>query len=70
MQVSPPSRHLISLRSKYPPQHPAFCLCSSLNVRDQVSHPYRITGNFIVLYILVSTFLVSRREHKMLWTEW
>jgi hypothetical protein len=32
-------------------------LCSSLNVRDQVSHPYRSTGKFIVLYILIFKFL-------------
>jgi hypothetical protein len=44
MQFSPFSRHLIPLRSKYPPQHPVLKhlqLCFSLNVRDQVSHPYR-----------------------------
>jgi hypothetical protein len=28
-------------------------LCFSLNVRDQVSHPYRTTGKIIVLYILI-----------------
>jgi hypothetical protein len=28
-------------------------LCFSLNVRDQVSHPYRTTGKIIVLYIPV-----------------
>jgi hypothetical protein len=36
-------------------------LCSSLNVRDQVSHPYRTTGKIIILYILVCKFLDSRR---------
>jgi hypothetical protein len=30
-------------------------LCSSLNVRDQVSHPYKTTGNFLALYILMNT---------------
>jgi hypothetical protein len=28
-------------------------LCYSLNVRDQVSNPYRTTGKIIVLYILM-----------------
>jgi hypothetical protein len=28
-------------------------LCSSLNVRDQVSHPNRTTGKIIVLYIVI-----------------
>jgi hypothetical protein len=32
-------------------------LWSSLNVRDQVSHPYRTTGKIIGLYILTSTFI-------------
>ena len=27
--------------------------CSSLNVSDQVSHPYKTTGKIIVLYILI-----------------
>jgi hypothetical protein len=31
------------------------CLCSPLNARDQVSHPYRTRGNFVVLYILIYT---------------
>jgi hypothetical protein len=31
-------------------------LYSSLNVKDQVSHPYRTTGKIIVLYILICMF--------------
>jgi hypothetical protein len=31
-------------------------VCSSLNVRDEVSHPYRTTGSIIVLYILIFMF--------------
>jgi hypothetical protein len=27
-------------------------LCYSLNVRNQVSHPYKTTGRIMVLYIL------------------
>jgi hypothetical protein len=42
-------------------------LCSSLNVRDQVSHPYRTTGKIRVLCILVFMFLDSRREEKRFW---
>jgi hypothetical protein len=44
-------------------------LYSSLNVRDQVSHPYKTTGKSIVLYILIFTFLYGRREDRF-WTEW
>jgi hypothetical protein len=39
-------------------------LCSSLDMRDQVTHPYKTTGRIVVLYILFSTFLDSRRQHK------
>jgi hypothetical protein len=34
-------------------------LCSSLNARDQVLHPYRTTGRTVVLYILTFTFLTA-----------
>ena len=37
-------------------------LSSSLNVSDQVSHPYRTTGNIIVLYILIFNFLDSIKD--------
>jgi hypothetical protein len=45
-------------------------LCSSLNVRDQVLHPYKTTGRIMVLYILTFTFLDSRREDRRVWDEW
>jgi hypothetical protein len=45
-------------------------LCSPLNIREQVSHPYRTTGKIIVLYILMFTFFDKRREDKMFWNEW
>jgi hypothetical protein len=44
-------------------------LCSSLNVRDQVSHPYRTTSKIIVVYILIFTLLDSRQEDNRFWTE-
>ena len=34
----------------------------SLNISDQVSHPYRTTGNIIVPYILIFKFLDSQLE--------
>jgi hypothetical protein len=37
------------------------CLCSFLNVRDQVSQPYKTTGRIILLYILIFMFLGVRR---------
>jgi hypothetical protein len=42
----------------------------SLNVRDQVSYPYRTTGKIIVLHMLIFMFLHSRREDKTFWPEW
>jgi hypothetical protein len=43
---------------------------SCLNVRYQVSHTYRTTGEIIILYILMFKFLDSRREDESFWTEW
>jgi hypothetical protein len=34
-------------------------LCSSLSVRDQVSHPYRTTGKVIVLYTLIFHIIIT-----------
>jgi hypothetical protein len=39
-------------------------LYSSLNVRDQVSHPYKTTGKLYFFYILIFTFLYSRWDDK------
>jgi hypothetical protein len=41
-------------------------LWSSLNIRDQVSHPYKTTGRIMVSYILTFTFLDSSREDRIL----
>ena len=43
---------------------------SSLNVSDQVSHPYKITRKIIVLYILIFKFLDSNLEDIRFCTEW
>jgi hypothetical protein len=70
MQFSPFSHHLIPLRSKYPLStlfSNTLSLCSSLNVRDQVSRPYRTTGKIIVLDILIfKVFLLQTRRQKAL----
>jgi hypothetical protein len=42
-------------------------LWSPLNVRDQISHPYRTTGKIIVLYILTAPHETkkNRNEHEL-----
>ena len=43
---------------------------SSLNVSDQISHPYKTTAKIIVLYILISKFLNNELKEKRFCTEW
>jgi hypothetical protein len=43
-------------------------LCSSLNVRDQVSHPYRTTGNIIDLFCTHGKKLqIKKKEKDIYW---
>jgi putative component of membrane protein insertase Oxa1/YidC/SpoIIIJ protein YidD len=62
MQFSPTSCHFIPLRSKYSKhpvlKHPQSMF--SLNVRDQVSHPYKTTGKTIVFIYL--NLHISRQQ--------
>jgi hypothetical protein len=44
-------------------------LRSSLNMSDQVSHPFKTTSKIIVLYILILKFLDSKLEDKRFCTE-
>jgi hypothetical protein len=69
--------HLLQLCPKVV-KHPVFSTpCSQtpsvyvpLNIRNQVSHPYRTTGIIIVLYILICMRLDSRREGSTLFHCW
>jgi hypothetical protein len=69
VQLSPLSRYFILLTSKYSLStlfSNTLSLCLSLNIRDQVSHPYKTTGRITVFCILTCTFLDSRREDRRL----
>jgi hypothetical protein len=60
--------NLLYISSLFGPNTPG--LCSSLNVRDQVSHPYRTTGKIIVLFILIFKFFDGNREDGRFWIQW
>jgi hypothetical protein len=61
-QSFPASCYFVPLWSNCSPPHLfSYTLnvlgCSSLNVRDQVSQPYKTTRKIMVLYILILTFV-------------
>jgi hypothetical protein len=43
-----------------------FSLYSSVNIKNQVSHPYKTTGKIIVLNVVIFTFSGSWLEHDIL----
>jgi hypothetical protein len=61
----PPSRHFISLRSKYSPQHPVLKHPQSL-----FSHPYRARDTITVLHILIFVCIGCRLKDRRFWIEW
>jgi hypothetical protein len=69
VQFSATSDQFIQLRSRCSYQHPVLrhllSLCSTRNVRDQVSHPYKVIGKKLVLCSLISTFLDSRKYKRL-----
>ena len=63
--ILPLSCHIVPFRSKYAPQHPilnTLNLCSSRNVRNQVSHPHKIT----ILYISIFIFVDRKLKEQMI----
>jgi hypothetical protein len=46
------------------------CLFLSLNVRRQVTQPYKTAENILVSYVIIFTCLGNRGEVKCFWTEW
>jgi hypothetical protein len=42
----------------------------SLNIRDQVSHPYKATDKIMVANTLIFTLLCRKLEGKRFWIEW
>ena len=68
--LNPPC-FLVPLRPKYSPQYPVLRhpQPTFLIGSDQVSHPYKITGKIIVLYIVIFLFLNSRLVGKRFCTE-
>jgi hypothetical protein len=67
MQSSPASCHFLLLRSKFSPHYPVLrlSLCSSLSVRDQVSHRYKVICNVMILYILIFKLLERTWKKKV-----
>jgi hypothetical protein len=41
----------------------------SFSIRDQDSHPYKTKSKIIILYVLIYTYLDSRRGDRKFWTE-
>ena len=72
MQLPLVFRHFAPLRAKHFAQQPFSnipSLCSSLNMRNQVSHPYETARKIVVMYISIFKALGSKREDKRIWIE-
>jgi hypothetical protein len=62
IQFPPASCHVILLQSKSYPNIPfseTLSLCSSFSVRDQISHPYKITHVTVVLHAFFNIHILD-----------
>ena len=57
-----------SMLTTRPPKPSLLSLCSSLNVSDQVSHPYNITGRIIVMTRDIFNLALLWIEKTRVWT--
>jgi hypothetical protein len=67
MQCSPACHYFIPLGHKYSPQHSmsnTLSLHSSLNIRDQVSHPHKTTSKIIASLVQIFRFPNSICKRK------
>jgi hypothetical protein len=65
MQFSPASCHVILLQSKFYPNiqfSETLSLCSSFSVRDQISHPYKITHVTVVLHAFFNIHILDSTQ--------
>jgi hypothetical protein len=72
MQFCPVSCYILPVRPKYILQHHILKhpqLCSSLIVRQEVSHPHKTTGKVMVLQNLNFMLFDSFWEDKRFWCE-
>lgn len=66
--LPPPTQTQIS--SSAPCSSTPSAFVPPLMQENQVSHLHKITGEVVVLYSLIFTFLGSKWEDKRFWTEW
>lgn len=70
LYFSPASCYFLPLRPNQLPWHPTFAHphpVFPLNVRLQVTHPYKTTSKVTVLYMFLFVFLYIERKENDLW---
>jgi hypothetical protein len=73
MQFSPVSCFFFPFRKKYlssPYSRTSSDCKTSLNDRNQVSHPYKTTAKIMFLCILIFISVDSKWEQKRFWVDW